>query len=112
MLAAFSGSVMSSAGRTVAVQPLMQMVRWIVAWVTCGFSAPGVHAGSGREYKPEPIWWQEPGAGWGCTTSFATAETRRTTEPPGDRPCRDADCRELGACDFAWCGRWRRVGEV
>jgi hypothetical protein len=35
-------------GRTVAVQPDMQMVAPIVAGVTSGFKAPGVHAGSGK----------------------------------------------------------------
>ena len=49
MLAAFSGSVMLSGGRTVAVQPSTQIVRSIVAWVTAGLRAPGVQVGSGRE---------------------------------------------------------------
>jgi hypothetical protein len=49
MLAAFSGSVMLSTGRTVEVQPAAQIVWSIVACVTAAFSAPGVHAESGRE---------------------------------------------------------------
>jgi hypothetical protein len=38
---------MDSGGLIVAVQPDTQIVEWIVAWVTAGFSAPGVSAGSG-----------------------------------------------------------------
>jgi hypothetical protein len=49
MLAAFSVSVMRSGGRTVAVQPRLQIVRPIVACVTRGLSAPGVQRESGRE---------------------------------------------------------------
>ncbi len=48
MLAAFSRSVMPSGGRTVAAHPPAQIVCWIVAGVTSGFSTPGVHDGSGR----------------------------------------------------------------
>jgi hypothetical protein len=55
MLASFSGSVTLSGGRTADVHPLRQIVRPIVACVTWGFNAPGVHRGSGREYSPEPI---------------------------------------------------------
>jgi hypothetical protein len=55
MLAAFSCSVITSGGRTVAVHPPAQIVRPIVAGVTAGFTAPGVHAGAGRAYSPEPI---------------------------------------------------------
>ena len=40
---------MPTGGRTVEVQPERQIVRPIVAWVTCGFSEPGVQRGSGRE---------------------------------------------------------------
>jgi hypothetical protein len=49
MLACFSGSVMLSDGRTVAVHPLTQIVWSIVACVTAGLIAPGVHAWSGSE---------------------------------------------------------------
>jgi hypothetical protein len=63
MLAAFSRSVMLSGGRTVEVQLGLQIVRAMVAWVTRGFSAPGVQWGSGREERPEPIAWHDPGAG-------------------------------------------------
>jgi hypothetical protein len=49
MLARFSASVMLSEGRTVEVQPLRQIVRPIVAWLTWRLSAPGVQVGSGRE---------------------------------------------------------------
>jgi len=81
MLANFSGSVMLSGGRTVSVQPSTQIVRSIVAGVTAGLSAPGVQAGSGREYSPEPIAWQEPALSCGCTTSSAAVESAS----PGDR---------------------------
>src|SRR6516225_879962 len=74
MLAAFSGSVMLSAGRTVSVQPSTQIVLSIVACVTAGLSAPGVQARSGRESRPVPIAWQEPGAGCGCTTALLAVE--------------------------------------
>jgi hypothetical protein len=74
MLAAFSCSVTLSGGRTVSVQPLTQIVLSIVAWVTAGFSAPGVHEGSGLEYKPDPIARQLPGRGWGATTELLTLE--------------------------------------
>ena len=49
MLAAFSCSVMLSAGRTVAVQPSTQIVWSIVVRVTAGLREPGVQVGSGRE---------------------------------------------------------------
>jgi hypothetical protein len=49
MLALFSGPVMLSDGRTVAVHPLTQIVWPMVACETAGLSAPGVHDGSGRE---------------------------------------------------------------
>jgi hypothetical protein len=49
MLARFSGSVILSGGRTVEVHPDLQIVRPTVACVTCGFNAPGVQRGSGRE---------------------------------------------------------------
>jgi hypothetical protein len=55
MLGRFSASVMASDGRTVAVHPARQIVRPMLACVTCGFSTPGVQRGSGREYKPMPI---------------------------------------------------------
>jgi hypothetical protein len=74
MLASFSGSVMLSGGRTVDVHPLRQIVRPIVAWVTRGFSAPGVHRGSGLEYSPEPTAWHDPGGGCGCTTWLLALE--------------------------------------
>ena len=46
MLATFSCSVTLSGGRTVLVQPDTQIVLPIVACVTAGLSAPGVHVGS------------------------------------------------------------------
>jgi len=49
MLASFSGSVTDTGGRTVEVQPLRQIVEPIVAWVTAGFTAPGVQRRSGVE---------------------------------------------------------------
>ena len=49
MLASFSGSVTLVDGRTVSVQPLIQIVSLIVARVTAGFNAPGVHFESGSE---------------------------------------------------------------
>ncbi len=64
MLAPFSASVTLSGERTVAVQPLTQIVGPIVACVTAGLMAPGVQEGSGPAYSPEPRMWQEPGAGW------------------------------------------------
>ena len=63
MLASFSGSVIRSGGRTRFVQPLTQIVRPIVAWVTAGLSAPGVQRGSGDEYLPCPRARQESGGG-------------------------------------------------
>jgi hypothetical protein len=63
MLARFSSRVTLSGGRTVDVQPLTQIDRSIVACVTAGLSAPGVHVGSGAEYSPWPRAWHEPGAG-------------------------------------------------
>jgi hypothetical protein len=74
MLANFSGSVVLSGGRTVDVHPLRQIVRPIVACVTCGFNVPGVHRGSGREYSLEPIAWHDPAAGWRCTTLLLAVE--------------------------------------
>jgi hypothetical protein len=74
MLANFSGSVMASGGRIVDVHPLRQIVRPIVACVTCGFNVPGVHRGSGREYSPEPIAWHDPAGGCGCTTLLLAGE--------------------------------------
>jgi hypothetical protein len=47
MAARFTGPVLLAGGRTVAVQPDLQMVEPIVAWVTAGFTEPGVHTGSG-----------------------------------------------------------------
>lgn len=64
MLAYFSRSLIDSLGRTVEVQPLEQIVELIVAGLTAGFSAPGVHLRSGSLYRPEPRWWQLPAAGW------------------------------------------------
>lgn len=81
MLAAFSRSVILTEGRTVAVQPELQIVRPIVACVTVGFSAPGVQRGSGRENRPLPIAWHEPAAGWGWTTLLLAVE--KTSDPPG-----------------------------
>jgi hypothetical protein len=49
MLATFSFSVTLWDGRTDALYPLTQIVRPMVAWVTAGLSAPGVHRGSGSE---------------------------------------------------------------
>jgi hypothetical protein len=63
MLARFSRSVMDSGGRTRDVHPDLQIVRRILACLTFGFNAPGVHAGSGREYRPHPIARHEFGAG-------------------------------------------------
>jgi hypothetical protein len=74
MLAAFSCSVTLSGGRTVSVQPLTQIVLSIVAWVTAGFSAPGVQEGSGLEYNPDPIARQLPAGGCGATTELLTLE--------------------------------------
>jgi hypothetical protein len=48
--------------------------------VTARLSAPGVQAGSGREYSPVPIAWQEPGAGCDCTTSLLAVEYAREPE--------------------------------
>jgi hypothetical protein len=74
MLANFSGSVVLSGALTVDVHPLRQIVRPIVACVTCGFNVPGVHRGSGREYSPEPIAWHDPAGGCGCTTLLLAVE--------------------------------------
>jgi hypothetical protein len=74
MLAAFSCSVMLSGGRTMSVQPVTQIVLSIVAWVTAGFSAPGVQEGSGLEYNPDPIAWQLPARGCGATTELLGLE--------------------------------------
>jgi hypothetical protein len=74
MLANFSGSVMPSGGRTVEVHPLRQIVRPIVACVTCGFNVPGVHRGSGLEYSPEPIAWQDPADGCRCSRLLLAVE--------------------------------------
>jgi hypothetical protein len=49
MLASFSRAVIDSGGRTVDVQPARQIVASIVARVTAGLSAPGVHRPSGLE---------------------------------------------------------------
>jgi hypothetical protein len=43
----FKASVNDSDGRIVAVQPETQIVDLMVAWLTAGFSAPGVRVGSG-----------------------------------------------------------------
>jgi len=48
MLASFSGSVIDTGGRTVEVQPGLQIVEPMLAWVTAGFNAPGVQRESGR----------------------------------------------------------------
>jgi hypothetical protein len=78
MLASFSGSVTLSDGRTVSVQPLTQIVWPMVACVTAGFSAPGVHAASGSEERPEPFARQDPGAGCAWTEwALALDATRR-----------------------------------
>jgi hypothetical protein len=58
MLASFSGSVIDSGGRTVEVQPPLQIVDPIVLWVTEGLSAPGVQCGSGIENRADPSAWQ------------------------------------------------------
>jgi hypothetical protein len=50
MLASFSGSVTLVDGRTLSEYPERQMVAPMVAWVTAGFSAPGVHRGSAAGY--------------------------------------------------------------
>jgi hypothetical protein len=68
MLASFSGSVTDSGGRTVAVQPERQIVEPIVAWVTAGLTAPGVHRGSGRPDSPLPTIRHEPRRGWAWTS--------------------------------------------
>jgi hypothetical protein len=47
MLASFSRPVTLVDGRMLVEYPLRQIVRWIVAWVTAGFSAPGVQCKSG-----------------------------------------------------------------
>jgi len=66
MLAYFSGSVIASGGRTVDVQPARQMVEPMLAWVTAGLTAPGVHRGSGRASSPAPIERHEPAGCWRC----------------------------------------------
>jgi len=63
MLPYFSGSVTDSDGRTLDVHPDRQIVELIVSCVTAGFTAPGVHRGSGRAYSPEPIAWHERAGG-------------------------------------------------
>ena len=55
----------------------MQIVRPIVAWVTAGFTAPGVQRGSGITSVPWPEAWQEPAGGWGCTSLPDADETGR-----------------------------------
>ncbi len=44
-------SVTEVGGRTLAVQPETQIVVWIVACVTSGFVAPGVHTASGKPLR-------------------------------------------------------------
>src|SRR2546430_1677369 len=83
MLASFSGSVIATRGRTVAVQPDRQTVELIVAWVTAGLTVPGVQRRSGRAYSPWPIAWHEPRAGWACTTWPLAVEYE---SPLGARP--------------------------
>ena len=80
MLAAFSGSVMLSGGRTVAVQPSTQIVRSIVAWVTAGLRAPGVQVGSGRDWRPVPTRVAGPRVGCGWTTPLLAVEYTREPE--------------------------------
>src|SRR5277367_4537004 len=67
MLRPFSALVIRSGGRTVVVQPRVQIVWSMVADVTAGFRAPGVQRGSGSEKRPVPRAWQEPGGGCGWT---------------------------------------------
>jgi hypothetical protein len=55
MLASFSGSVILDDGRMLVVYPETQIVWPMVACVTAGFNAPGVHAASGSEYSPDPV---------------------------------------------------------
>ena len=74
MLASFSGSVTDSDGRIVFVYPGTQIVWLIVPWRTAGFSAPGVQCGSGKEYRPWPVVWQELGRGCGCTARADAVE--------------------------------------
>ena len=81
MLAIFSGSVTDSGGRTVAVQPLRQMVEPIRACVTAGLSAPGVQRGSGREYRPEPTARQLSAGGWRWMTLAEAVEKGRAARP-------------------------------
>ena len=61
----------------------------MVAWVTAGFRAPGLHDGSGCENLPEPVAWQEPASGWGWTTVELACETGRSAER-GANPVRCA----------------------
>lgn len=86
-------------GRTVSVQPLTQTVLPIVCCVTSGFRAPGVQRGSGSEDSPEPMAWQEPGAGCDCTTVALATDSGSAV-----------DARWLwraGLRRFAW--RWLRA---
>jgi hypothetical protein len=65
-------------GRTVEVYPPgRQIVAPIMAWMTCGSTAPGVHAGSGRDPFGTVCSWQVPGAGndWAVPWSGSSATT-------------------------------------
>jgi len=69
-------------GRAHRLGPALDANRAVdVLCLTAGLSAPGVQAGSGREYRPEPVAWQEPGGGCFCTTSLLAVEYGREPEP-------------------------------
>ena len=48
-------------GRTDEEKPGTQIVDAMVSWVTAGFSAPGVHEGSGSAVGPRSRRWQLAG---------------------------------------------------
>ena len=112
MLAAFSGSVMASAGRTVAVQPLTQIVlvdrRLGDLRVQRSGRArrvrPGVQAGADLVAGA--------GRGLGLHNVVGGRGDAQSAWPPGDRPCDGEACCERGWLGFARCARWDRAGDV
>jgi len=58
-------SVIATGGRTVAVDPDLQIVSLIVPWVTAGFVAPGEQCSSGIGCPATEPRWQVPGGGIG-----------------------------------------------
>jgi hypothetical protein len=86
---------MLSGGRTLLVQPGRQMVWSMVAWVTVGLSAPGVHRGSGRESGPDTSAWHDPGGGWAWTTWADAVEYVRPLGTRAERGPREA----VDVCD-------------